>query len=406
MGRQRAHIPVNHNFQDSGSVSEVLSSDEIDGVLPEQQVEGRPRFIAKIPNLEGTRSIRTVFTSQSVWNRFVEFKNGITDRQQILTLRCIVVLLACMLFWSMVSKPSPKLAESTLAEAGQNSKDEPYRSERTLISQSEGIYGRLPFDSSARSVRELDNDELSSVFQTASIDLSRSVELPEEATPAFDFDQRPAPSNSSAWDRDVYSIAPAVSGETWNSAAVPSHDSTPDFSAFAAPGYGAGTPPLTDRYSESQVRQVQQQQQRPPMAPNYGEQAAPFSSAYQTPQTTQMSQASVPYGQQYPSEANFNVTNQYQPPYRQPTHQQSTHQQSPYNPTNHREEIPATFTNNTYRNPGVPQGNPQATSPQGYYGQYNPHNPTLPSNNQQYGQQYGQPANYGNVVLPTNTLNR
>ena len=396
MARQRARTPVNHNLQDS-TVSEEFFSDaipeEIHGNFPEKQVEDRPKFIAKMPNLEEPRSIRAVFASQSVWNRLVEMKNGITDRQQILTLRCVVVLLVCMLFWSVTSKRSPDSPDFTQAESTLMDlfpAEEPYRSERSALPRSEGTYERLSFSSSARTVRELDNDELLPTFSTTSIDLSQTIELTEEPSLAFESQQRSTVPSSSAWDReDAYSIsvaAPAVPATAWNTQAASVNDSTPDFSAFAAPNYGTNNAPMMNRYNEPQVRQVQYHQ--PAAVPGYGEQSAPLYSQRnpQVPANTQpgaspyATSQPAPYGQQYP------VAVQNQSPYQQP-----------YNPANNREEIPATFTNNTYRNPGTPQANPQATAPQGYYGQYNPQQPV----NQQYNQ-----SQYGNAVFPANTLNR
>ena len=419
MGRQRVPHRVSQNSLDSSSMSEGFYPDEImddnNHDFLKQHREDRPVFIARMPNLEEPGSLRTFLTSQSVWNRILELKNGMTDRQQILTLRCIVVLLVCMLFWSMVSKPSSNSPDLTqkgdaLTETLLDLEDEPYREEKTALPRSEGAYERLSFNSPARSSRELENDELSPVLSTTSIDLSQSVEMSKEPPSAFQ-SNRPSPqSASSAWDRDAYSIPSAVPMESRNFTANSSNDSSPDFSAFAIPNYGGSQRPA-GTYNEPQVRQMQYS------APNFSEQATPlysqsnpqFPSNVNPGTGVYPNSQSVPNGQQYPSEANFNTTTQNQPPLNHPNRDPRENVAYPQynNPTDFREVIPATYTNNTYRNPGTPQAHQQWTAPQEYYGQYNPQQSTNPPNNQQYNnpQQYSQP-NYGNATFPVNSLNR
>ena len=404
---------VSQNSQNFGSdlhlqpftESEALLPDEIEADLPEKHWEEQPVFIARMPNLEEPRSLRTAISSQSIWNRLIEMKNRITDRQQIFTLRCVIVFLGCMLFWSMVSKPSPNLPGTTQTETALLEVEPdylPYRSEKSASPRSEAAYERLSFSDSARSVREsdLDNEEILPVLSTTSIDLSQATELLEEPPPAFDSNQRyTSPSYSassqthSAWDREVHSHSSAVPVNAWNSGSAPPNDWTADYSAFAAPNYETPQPPVNEpvfnRYNESQVRQVHYHQ-------NPGTGVYP-ASPMQAPQSP------VHYGQQHPSnqQQNQNWNNQQPSP------------NSGYNAPNYGEEIPATLTNNTYRNPGTtPQNgyytqgtgmNPSPVQPQGFHGQNHPqyHPQQSPANAPQYNH-----PNYGTAVLPVNSLNR
>jgi len=362
MGRQRALNPVSQSSRNPDSDIRIPPSVASEEFLPEKQPENPPVFIARMPNLEEPHSLRAALSSRApLWNRFLEIKHGITDRQKICVLWCIIALLVCMLCLNMVNKPSSNSSDLVQTTTFVETAEEP----------------SAP-NSSVRSAREWEDEKPLPALSTTSIDLSQTAELPDETPSAFDSDQRyaalPTPS---AWDRSPHSL-PVTS--------VPSGEvSTPDFSVFAAPNPGAPQPSV-NRYNEPQVQQVQYHQ-NPTTVPNY-------TGVYPSSQTPQ---SSVNYGQQAPS-TNFNAAAQYQSPanYRQPE------QSSGYNMAGAREEIPATFTNNTYRNPGTPQ-----TMPQSGYGQYNPQPyaggaPTLqPSNVPQYNQ-----PNYGTAVLPVNTLNR
>ena len=436
MARQRAHSPVSRN---SGSdfrlqipaVSEELSPDDIDRDLPEKQAEEQPVFIARMPNLEKPHSSCIADASLSVWNRIRELKNGITDRQQIISLWCIIAFLVCMLFWNMVSKPlpdSPDLAQ-TAVENSLRLDHEPYRSERSASSRSEIAFEHLSSrGSSVPSEREWNHDELAPVLPTTSIILSES---PEETL----YEVSPSPAQHSttvqtrsAWDRDVYSAplavsSPAPSANVWDSNSVSANpvsasDMTPDFSAFTTPSYGTTSPQTAqaggefsvNRYSEPQVQQVQYYQNTTTQ-PNYGGQPVqnfsqgnsqypvnthPGTGAYQ-PQ--QMPQTSASYGQPNNFGTNFNATAQY------PAYAQQGQQPNPvgHNAASYREEIPATYSNNTYRNPGAPQAMvPNGNYQQGGTGQYNPNPPGVPQHNQPT---FNLPT-YGTAVYPANTLNR
>ena len=453
MGRQRIHNLTNRN---SGSplplqprvVSDEFFPDGIDNELPEKHPEEQPVFIARMPNLEKPRSLGIAGTSWSIWNRLVEMKNGITERQQIITLWCVIALLVCMLFWNMVGKSSPDSSDlaqtaSTLPEDSLEATGELYRSdsrsEKTASSRAEIASEHLARNKMMPSPRDWNDEELSPVMPTTSIDLSES---PEEAPSAFDskrYAASPTSSHSpSAWDREAYSVPQVVSpqailpnpaGGRPSNAASP-EDSAPDFSAFSTPNYGATQPHVgngfsVNRYNEPQVRQVQYHQnpvmvpatpmisngngsfpassQAPPSGvPPFPMNANPGTGAYPTPQTPQ---SSTSYGQPYYPGTNYSTTTQSQYPAQYPVnapqnqgqpyaYQNGAAYQQPnpsrYDAAGYREEIPATFSNNTYRNPGAPQPAPQNVNQQQVY----------------QGRQYNDQPPYGTAVYPANNLNR
>ena len=443
MGRQRLYNPAHPNSDSEhrlhGSVAAGrCSPEEIPADLSETP-EDHPVFIARMPKLEEPRPLRTAVALPSVWSRMYEIKNGITDQQQIFTLWCIIALLVCMLFWSMANKPSPNSSEFTQMETSRGLDYEAFRTPSPNESRLESTESFAPRES-GQPVRRWDNEGLPPALPMSSIDLSES---PETASPTFRSHQQyvasPAapvnPTHSqarSAWDRDAYSAPSAshspVPVNPWNS----EPDSTPDFSVFAAPNDGTsqaarGEFPVRD--NEPQVQQVQYHQNSamaPGYNPHYGESVPSYSQ--RDPQSPSPYGQSAQYGPaspvgpagmhssattQYPSSSQQRQGRPYdssrEAAYQHPVPDSGSHTPHYY----YEEQIPATFSNQTYRNPGTPQTvapseyhagtgmNPNTAWQQGFNGQYH----AAPQNTPQYTPQYNQPT-YGTATLPANPWNR
>ena len=456
MARKKLHDPINNEDFDLES-----SLPESEGSFYENNADSEanelvdsPVFIARMPNLEEPRSIRKSISAHSVWNRIFEFQSKVTDRQQILSLWCVIAVLVCLLFWSFLRNMSPNVSEIAQTETSAVLDDEdPFRLERSSNTVSE----RIAFSdhSSARSVYDME-EELSLVLPTTDIEVSTQSEHPEVIEAPFDrASVQPVFSASppSAWDREESTLPAAVNpqpamreptpdfsalaNEQWNGSSVTS-SSNPAYanvpSTFDAPVYGSQPAIQNNRYDEPQVSHVQYVPN--PQVPSYGGQAIPNHSqgtpavqpngspdngAYAYPNNAQ---PNVPYGNPYgtsvtpantTAQYNYQANDQRQYPgqyasvNREVGYQQGfgngLNPNTQYNTADYTEEIPATPTNNTYRNPGVPnygtspyQNQPQIannTAPQfdAQYGQLPRSTQNIP-NAQQYNPSYTQPI-YG-----------
>ncbi len=405
MGRQR---PFEHTPQSSSDThfrAYPESEHEIETDFPEPRAEEHPVFIAKMPSLEEPRPIKPAMEFQTIWNRIFDFSRGVSDRQQILSLWCVVAVLVCLLFWSFVRNPgSPKEQHVHAAVETESEKAFQYRSETSQSAKPEKKYGeRIALNETPRSVRELEDDEVSLVLPTTSIDLS-------ETNPSFEpvnqnsryAPEQPVRSNTqSAWDRDIPTIPAAVPPPTasgaWEGNSFSANESGADFSALTSEQWGN---------SARDYRQSPQNTQAPYTAQSYS-QPAPTSQApmnrYDEPHVSQVQylqqsnvsgfdngrgqnpqQGASPYSQQvnpipgntmspsnaplqgsptYGGETIRNATAQFDRPNgysdREIGYQQGAEgnygrsMNSSYNVAGSREEIPATPTNNTYRNPGT-----------------------------------------------------
>ena len=426
MARKKLHDPIHdEDYSPESHLSESADSFyENDAEDETNDPVEKTVFIARMPNLEESRSIRRSISTRSVWNSIFEFQSKITDRQQIVSLWCVIAVLACLLFWSYLRDASPNASETAQTETPSLIVEEDlYRLEKKEKNL-DAISERIAFHDrdSARSVHEMEEEDLSLVLPTTDIEVSSQPEFPEypgASETAFEYvDTQPVFSantqTQSAWDREERSLPAAVSPQPVV------HEPGPDYSALAneqwsapaanpsshspyavtpsmpnVPAYGS-QPMISNPPQVSQVQYVPN-----PQVPSYGGQAIPNqvqgipavqpngnlgNGAYAHPKNTQ---PNAPYA----------ATAM---PYDQATDQRQ-YSGTQYNTANYAEEIPATPTNNTYRNPGTPnygatpyQGQPQIASnntpPQPQYGQLN----QQPKNaqTQPYNPAYAQPT-YG-----------
>ena len=424
MARKKLHDPIHdEDYNPESHLSESAESFYDDEAEYEANDSvDKPVFIARMPNLEESRPIRRSVSSRSVWNSIFEFHSKITDRQQIVSLWCVVAVLVCLLFWSFLRDMSPNASEMAQKETPLvvDEKDS-YRVEKRE-KKSDTVSERIAFSdhTSARSVYEMEEDDLSLVLPTTDIEVSSQAEYPEYPGASETYPEYPRASETafehvdtqpvfsantqSAWDREESTLPAAVNpqpvvhepgpdysalaNEQWNVPAAnpssnPVYATTP--STYNAPAYGP-QPTLTN--PAPQVSQVQYTPN--PHVPSYGGQTIPNqpqgipaaqpngnlgNGAYVYPNNVQ---PNAPYGA---SAMPSNATAQY-------NYQANGQRQYPgtqYNTANYTEEIPATPTNNTYRNPGAPS---YGASP--YQNQQQ-----IASNNTppQYGQLTQQPQN-------------
>ena len=99
MARKKLHDPIHdedYNLE-SHLPESAESFYENEAEYEANDLVDKPVFIARMPNLEEPRSIRRSISTRSVWNSIFEFHSKITDRQQIVSLWCVIAVLVCLL---------------------------------------------------------------------------------------------------------------------------------------------------------------------------------------------------------------------------------------------------------------------------------------------------------------------
>lgn len=423
--------------QDSGSEHSLPNYCEIDydaDFESDQEFQQDPLFIARMPNMEESKSIRSkkILPLATYKEKIREYWEQITDRQQIKFLWGAVIVLLILLCWSFMRTPSqPPNADMALVSIPVP--EHPGHFEHSHDSP-------LVLSETPSSIFDMD-DEPDLVLPTTSIEITESS---SERMPGTFAEPEPirTVSNYSVWNREPQNTGDVQT--TWNNTSPPiahapgNADSMDDGTDFAAlsqqwntPDANANMPPSANdrnafqstnppqfmanpqqnngRYSQNinPHQNMSSQQNIPPQNNVMGQQAPAYPNnnaggfntysgghnptpnpTYNQPVPQNAPQGSGIYNttansasyagtqQPYNNIPNNTMTNAapFQNPgngYAQPQGIQGANA-SPYNMVNHREEIPANPTNNTYRNTGATpygaiQNGPYATDTIGVY---------------------------------------